>query len=47
MNPLLVQIAGNRIISGGINPKTGNVYKLSDITNQEFHDAVKAYIDSK
>jgi len=44
VNPVIIQIAAERILSGGINPKTGNVYVLNDISNEEFKQAVKDHI---
>jgi len=44
INPVVVRIAAERIMSGGINPKTGNVYILDDITNPEYRQAVEDYI---
>ncbi|WP_182299992.1 hypothetical protein [Cohnella cholangitidis] len=44
INPIVVRIAAERILSGGINPKTGNVYVLDDITNADYRQAVEDYI---
>lgn len=44
VNQVVVRIAAERIMNGGINPKTGQVYKLDDITNQEYRQAVEDYI---
>jgi len=44
VNPIVVRIAAERILSGGINPKTGNVYVLDDITNTDYRQAVEDYI---
>lgn len=44
VNPVVVRIAAERILSGGINPKTGNVYVLDDITNEDYRQAVEDYI---
>lgn len=43
---ILVEIMAKRIMSGGLNPKTGNVYTINDITNAEYRQAVEAYIAS-
>lgn len=45
-NPLIVKIMAERIMSGGINPKTGDVYTLDEITNEEYKQAVIDYIAS-
>jgi len=44
VNPIVVRIAAERILSGGINPKTGEVYMLDDITNPDYRAAVEDYI---
>jgi len=44
INPVVVRIAAERIMGGGINPKTGNVYVIDDITNAEYRQAVEDYI---
>lgn len=44
INPVVVRIAAERIINGGLNPKTGQVYVLDDITNSEYRLAVENYI---
>lgn len=44
VNPVVVRIAAERIMNGGLNPKTGNVYVLDDITNPEYRLAVENYI---
>lgn len=43
-NPTLVKVMAERIISGGINPKTGQIYTIEDVTNEEYKTAVIAYI---
>ncbi|NQX67993.1 hypothetical protein HQN90_17870 [Paenibacillus alba] len=43
-NPLVVQVIAERIMSGGINPKTAGVYTLDEITNEEYKKAVVDYI---
>lgn len=43
-NPVVIRIAAERIIKGGLNPKTGNVYVLDDITNPDYRLAVENYI---
>ncbi len=44
VNPIVVRIAAERIMNGGQNPKTGNVYILDDVTNPEYRQAVEDYI---
>lgn len=44
VNPVVVRIAAERIMNGGLNPKTGEVYMLDDITNQDYRHAVEDYI---
>lgn len=44
VNQLVVRIAAERIMNGGLNPKTGQVYKLDDITNPDYRVAVEDYI---
>lgn len=44
VNPIVVRIAAERIMTGGQNPKTGNVYVLDDITNPDYRLAVENYI---
>lgn len=43
-NIVIIKIIANRILNGGINPKTNAVYVLEDITNQEYKTAVENYI---
>ncbi|WP_372632395.1 hypothetical protein [Cohnella sp.] len=44
VNPVVVRIAAERILSGGINPKTGEVYVLDNIANPEYRAVVEDYI---
>lgn len=44
VNPIVVRIAAERIMNGGQNPKTGNIYLLDDVTNPEYRQAVEDYI---
>lgn len=44
VNPVVVRIAADRIMTGGLNPKTGEVYVLDDITNPDYRLAVEDYI---
>ena len=43
-SPLIVQIMAERIVNNGINPKTGAIYTLDEITNVEYREAVFEYI---
>jgi hypothetical protein len=44
INQVVVRIAAERIMNGGLNPKTGKVYVLDDITNPDYRIAVENYI---
>lgn len=44
VNQVVVGIAAERIMTGGLNPKTGAVYLLDDITNADYRQAVEDYI---
>lgn len=44
VNQTVVRIAAERIMNGGLNPKTGQVYVLDDITNPDYRVAVEDYI---
>lgn len=44
VNPVVVRIAAERIMNGGLNPKTGIVYVIDDITNPDYRKAVEDYI---
>ncbi|WP_342558770.1 hypothetical protein [Metasolibacillus sp. FSL K6-0083] len=44
INQMIVEIVVKRILSGGLNPKTGKVYVLNDITNSDYRLAVEDYI---
>ncbi|WP_193768913.1 hypothetical protein [Metasolibacillus meyeri] len=44
INQVVVRIAAERILSGGLNPKTNEVYVLDDITNVDYRQAVEDYI---
>lgn len=41
---IVVRIMAERIMQGGVNPKSGNVYTIDDITNAEYRQAVNDYI---
>lgn len=44
INQVVVRIAAERIMNGGMNPKTNEVYQLDDITNVDYRQAVEDYI---
>lgn len=44
INMIVVRIAAERIMNGGLNPKTDQVYVLDDITNSDYRQAVEDYI---
>lgn len=44
VNPVVVRIAAERIMNGGLNPKTGQVYVIDDITDPAYRQAVEDYI---
>lgn len=44
VNEVVVRIAAERIMNGGINPKTNEIYVLDDITNPDYRQAVEDYI---
>lgn len=44
VNQIVVRIASERIINGGLNPKTNTIYVLDDVTNEEYRLAVEDYI---
>lgn len=44
VNQVVVRIAGERIMTGGLNPKTEKVYVIDDITNEDYRVAVEDYI---
>lgn len=44
VNQVVVRIAAERILNGDLNPKTGKVYILDDITNPDYRSAVEDYI---
>jgi len=47
VNQTIVRIAAERIINGGLNPKTNAVYALDDVTNEDYRVAVEDYILAK
>lgn len=44
VNQVVVKIAAERILNGGLNPKSNAVYVLDDITNEIYRLAVENYI---
>ncbi|UNT55835.1 hypothetical protein [Lysinibacillus capsici] len=44
VNQTVVRIAAERIMNGGLNPKTNAVYVLDDVTNEDYRVAVENYI---
>jgi len=44
VNEIVVRIAAERILNGGLNPKTSNVYQIDDITNHDYRATVEDYI---
>ncbi|MFJ8515318.1 hypothetical protein [Lysinibacillus xylanilyticus] len=44
INQVVVRIAAERIIIGGLNPKTSKTYVIDDITNEAYRVAVENYI---
>lgn len=44
INQVVVRIAAERIMNSGINPKTGEIYVLDDITNPSYRQVVEDYI---
>lgn len=44
LNMVVIRIVAERIKNKGINPKTGKVYVLDDVTNPEYRLAIEDYI---
>lgn len=44
VNMVVVRICAERIMNSGLNPKTGKVYVIDDITNTDYRVAVENYI---
>lgn len=44
VNQVVVRIASERIMNEGLNPKTSEIYRLDDITNKDYRQAVEDYI---
>lgn len=47
VNQTVVQIIGDRILNGGLNPKTNQAFKLEDIINADYKLAIENYIIEK
>ncbi|MBI6873730.1 hypothetical protein [Clostridium aciditolerans] len=47
VNQTVVQIIGNRILNGGLNPKTNQPFQLSDVINSDYKTAVENYLIEK
>ncbi|MCY9511282.1 hypothetical protein M5W68_21005 [Paenibacillus larvae] len=41
---VVVRICADRIVNGGLNPKTKKTYVIEDITNPDYRCAVEDYI---
>jgi len=44
VNQIVVRISAERIMNGGLNPKTGKIYVLDDVTNPDYRQAIEDYI---
>jgi hypothetical protein len=44
VNETIVKICAERIMAGGLNPKTGLVYVLTDVVNEDYRLAITDYI---
>ncbi|ATP40690.1 hypothetical protein CSE16_11880 [Solibacillus sp. R5-41] len=44
VNAVVVRIAAERIMKGGLNPKTELVYVIDDVTNPDYRKAIEDYI---
>ncbi|WP_373845054.1 hypothetical protein [Clostridium sp.] len=44
INMVVVRIAAERILNGGMNPKTNKIYVIDDVTNAEYKTAIENYI---
>lgn len=43
INIVIVRICADRIVNGGLNPKTKKTYVLDDVTNKEYRKAIEDY----
>lgn len=41
---VIVRICAERIVNGGLNPKTQKTYVLDDVTNTDYRNAIEDYI---
>ncbi len=44
VNQIVVKIAAERIMTGGLNPKTNQTYVIDDVTNEDYKQAIEDYI---
>ena len=44
VNQIVVRIAAERIMTGGLNPKTNKTYVIDDVTNEDYKQAIEDYI---
>ena len=44
VNQTIVRICAERIMNSGLNPKTGQVYVIDDVTNVDYKVAIENYI---
>lgn len=44
VNKVVVRIAAERIMNGGLNPKTNKTYIIDDVTNPTYRQAIEDYI---
>lgn len=44
VNIVIVRICAERIVNGGLNPKTQKTYVLDDVTNEDYRKAIEDYI---
>ena len=44
VNIVIVRICAERIVNKGLNPKTGKVYVIDDVTNLIYRQAIEDYI---
>lgn len=44
VNQVVVRIASERIMNGGLNPKTEKTYIIDDVTNPDYRKAIEDYI---
>ena len=44
VNQIVVRIAAERIMTGGLNPRTEKTYVIDDVTNEDYKQAIEDYI---